>query len=104
MLGSLGLDYGKAASLGLCVFNLEAAGGRRRPRECKFWVRCPYDPPLATIPDLVGSLSGPRGLLSEQGGDNSQLTSVPPAVPNLTPSLTQLLSLEGLKVWPNEAL
>ena len=73
MLGNLGLDYGKAASLGLCVFNLEAAGGRRRPRECKFWVRCPYDPPLATIPDLVGSLSGPRGLLLEQGG--RQLTT-----------------------------
>ena len=68
MLGSLGLDYGKAASLGLCVFNLEAAGGRRRPRECKFWVRCPY-PPLLTIPDLMGSLSGPMGLL--YGGHNS---------------------------------
>ena len=100
-LAMLGL-WQSCLQVGLCVFNLEAAGGRRRPIQGmqilgSLALLLSSPPTLLTSPDLMGSLAGPRGLL--WGGHNSQLTSVPPSVPNLTPSsLPQFLSSAGIKV------
>ena len=95
------LDYGKAASKLDYVFLIwRQQEGGAVPGNANSGFAGPaaiLPSLLLTSPDLMGSLAGPRGLL--WGGHNSQLTSVPPSVPNLTPSsLPQFLSSAGFKM------